>query len=379
MVLVQHLSFVDSPGHECLMRNMISGSSVMDGALVVIAANATVPGPQTAEHLVAADIIGIKRYIILQNKVDLLMLGEDSPQSMVSEHLHQHHAAITQFIDGTSAEGAPIIPTSLSPAANVNVDVLLQYLATYFPAHPEPALFYKPFPLLMHCIRSFDINKPGTEVEQLRGGVIGGTIMTGTLRIGDEIEIMPGLVQKDRETGKITQMPLRTRVISLFTGKTKLKEAMRGGLIGVGTLLDPTLTRSDRMVGMCIGRVNTLPKGRQKFTVKIRLLKFALGMAPEDDKGRQTKQKRQFGVLGGSQVNDTLTQERVKPLKVGEVLQMAIGAGSQKATIIEKLSKHVFQVETRTPACVLDNQPMTISRLVRGSFRIVGQAHLFCE
>lgn len=376
MVLVQHLSFVDCPGHECLMRNMISGSSVMDGALVVIAANATVPGPQTAEHLVAADITGIKRYIILQNKVDLLMLGKEASQGAVIDHLRRHRDAIVQFIAGTSAEHAPIVPTSLSPASTVNVDVLLQYLATHFPPNPQPAPFYKPFGLLMHCIRSFDINKPGTQVEQLKGGVIGGTIMTGTLRVGDEIEIVPGLVQKDRKTGEIVQIPLRTRVVSLFTGKTPLKEAVRGGLIGIGTLLDPTLTRTDRMVGMCIGRVGSLPRARQIFNVKVRLLKFALGMASDGDADGQ---RRQFGDLGGSQVNDTLSQERVKPMQVGEMLQIAIGAGSQRATVVTKLAKNVFTLKIRTPACVLDGQPMTLSRSVRGSLRIIGQAHLVNE
>lgn len=48
----------------------------------------------------------------------------------------------------------------------------------------------------MIIIRSFDVNKPGKEVHDLKGGVAGGTILEGVLRVGDEIEIRPGIVTK---------------------------------------------------------------------------------------------------------------------------------------------------------------------------------------
>lgn len=52
-------------------------------------------------------------------------------------------------------------------------------------------------------IRSFDVNKPGEEVENLRGGVAGGSILQGVLKVGDEIEVRPGIVTKDSHTGKV--------------------------------------------------------------------------------------------------------------------------------------------------------------------------------
>jgi translation initiation factor 2 subunit 3 len=101
-------------------------------------------------------------------------------------------------------------------------------------------------------IRSFDVNKPGEEVETLKGGVAGGSLLQGVLKVGDEIEVRPGIVSKDGE-GKITCTPIMSRIMSLYAEKNDLQFAVPGGLIGVGTKIDPTLTRADRL----LGQVNT--------------------------------------------------------------------------------------------------------------------------
>lgn len=53
----------------------------------------------------------------------------------------------------------------------------------------------------MIVIRSFDVNKPGEDAEHLKGGVAGGTILKGVLKIGDEVEIRPGIISKNQKTG----------------------------------------------------------------------------------------------------------------------------------------------------------------------------------
>ena len=58
------VSFVDSPGHESLMANMLSGSALMDGALLLVAANEKVPKPQTKEHLLALQTLGIQQIVV---------------------------------------------------------------------------------------------------------------------------------------------------------------------------------------------------------------------------------------------------------------------------------------------------------------------------
>src|SRR5512136_3428305 len=96
------VSFVDAPGHETLMATMLSGSALMDGAMLVIAANEPCPQPQTKEHLMALSMVGIRRIVIVQNKIDVV------PQKEAIAHFEQ----IKKFVQGTIAEGAPIVPVS---------------------------------------------------------------------------------------------------------------------------------------------------------------------------------------------------------------------------------------------------------------------------
>lgn len=76
-VLRRHVSFVDCPGHDILMATMLNGAAVMDGALLLIAANESCPQPQTSEHLAAVEIMRLKHLLIVQNKIDLV----DEPTS----------------------------------------------------------------------------------------------------------------------------------------------------------------------------------------------------------------------------------------------------------------------------------------------------------
>ena len=71
-VVERVVSFVDSPGHESLMATMLSGAAIMDGAIMVIAANEKCPKPQTREHLTALNFLGIRNIVIVQNKIDLV-------------------------------------------------------------------------------------------------------------------------------------------------------------------------------------------------------------------------------------------------------------------------------------------------------------------
>ena len=89
---LRKVSFVDAPGHESLMATMLSGATIMDGALLLVAANEQCPQPQTREHLQALEIIGIKNLIIVQNKID--MVGE--------EQALKNYQQIKSFIKGSS-------------------------------------------------------------------------------------------------------------------------------------------------------------------------------------------------------------------------------------------------------------------------------------
>merc|ERR1719162_1485777 len=197
--LIRHVSFVDCPGHDILMATMLNGAAVMDAALLLIAGNESCPQPQTSEHLAAIEIMKLKHVLILQNKIDLIR----------DTQAQEQHEQILRFIEGTVAEGAPIIP--ISAQLKYNIEVVCEYIEKKIPV---PIRDFTSDPHLI-IIRSFDVNKPGSEVEDLKGGVAGGSILKGVLKVGQEIEVRPGLVSKDGN-GKLTCQPIRSRIVSLF-------------------------------------------------------------------------------------------------------------------------------------------------------------------
>ena len=210
MRLVRHVSFVDCPGHDILMATMLTGAAIMDAALLLIAANEPCPRPQTSEHLAAVEIMNLKNIIILQNKIDLI----------TEEQAREHYKTILKFIQGTVAEGSPVVP--ISAQFRYNMDVVCEMIVNHVPI---PMHDYTVAPR-MTIIRSFDVNKPGCTVEDLVGGVAGGTIIHGVLKIGDEIEIRPGITTRDDKTGETRCKPLRSRVISLFAEENDLQYAV---------------------------------------------------------------------------------------------------------------------------------------------------------
>jgi translation initiation factor 2 subunit 3 len=209
-------SFVDCPGHDILMSTMLSGAAVMDAALLLIAGNESCPQPQTSEHLAAIEIMKLNHIIILQNKVDL----------MREATAEEHYQSILKFIRGTVADGSPIIP--ISAQLKFNIDAINEALVNKIPV---PLRDFTATPHMI-VIRSFDVNKPGAEIDDLKGGVAGGSILTGVLKLGDEIEIRPGIVSRDEE-GRIRCKPIFSRIVTLFAETNDLKFAVPGGLIGV--------------------------------------------------------------------------------------------------------------------------------------------------
>ncbi|XRO74594.1 translation initiation factor IF-2 subunit gamma [Methanocaldococcus sp. 28A] len=323
---LRRVSFVDSPGHETLMATMLSGASLMDGAILVIAANEPCPQPQTKEHLMALEILGIDKIIIVQNKIDLV----DEKQA------EENYEQIKEFIKGTIAENAPIIPISAHHEANI--DVLLKAIQDFIPT-PKRDPDATP---RMYVARSFDINKPGTEIKDLKGGVLGGAIIQGVFKVGDEIEIRPGI--KVTEGNKTFWKPLTTKIVSLAAGNTILRKAHPGGLIGVGTTLDPYLTKSDALTGSVVGLPGTLPPIREKITIRANLLDRVVG----------TKEELQ-----------------IEPLRTGEVLMLNIGTATT-AGVITSARGDIADIKLKLPICAEIGDRVAISRRVGSRWRLIG-------
>jgi len=330
--LVRHVSFVDCPGHDILMATMLNGAAVMDAALLLIAGNESCPQPQTSEHLAAIEIMKLKHVLILQNKIDLIR----------DTQAQEQHEQILRFIEGTVAEGAPIIP--ISAQLKYNIEVVCEYIEKKIPV---PIRDFTSDPHLI-IIRSFDVNKPGSEVEDLKGGVAGGSILKGVLKVGQEIEVRPGLVSKDGN-GKLTCQPIRSRIVSLFAEQNEMMFAVPGGLIGVGTKIDPTLCRADRMVGQVLGSVGTLPDILIELEVSYYLLRRLLGVRIEGDK----------------------KAAKVQKLSKNEVLMVNIGSLSTGGRVIA-VKADLAKIGLTTPVCTSVGEKIALSRRVEKHWRLIG-------
>jgi translation initiation factor 2 subunit 3 len=176
--------------------------------------------------------MNLKNIIIIQNKIDIVL--KDNTASEQYNH-------IKKFVQGTNAQNSPIIPVSAQ--VGYNIDVVIEYLCKL----PIPIRDFNSAPKFI-VVRSFDVNHPGEEAIKLQGGVAGGTLIRGVLRLGEEVEIRPGIISRSQE-GNLKVTPILTKIVSLKAEKNELIYAVPGGLIGVGLQIDPFLTKGDRLVG----------------------------------------------------------------------------------------------------------------------------------
>jgi translation initiation factor 2 subunit 3 len=323
---IRAISFVDAPGHEALMATMLSGAAIMDGAILVIAADEPCPQPQTREHLAAAEVIGIKNIIIVQNKIDIV----DQRRALKS------YEEIKAFVKGTFAENAPIIP--ISAQRNINIDVLLTAIQEIIPTPPRD----ESKPPFMYVIRSFDTNKPGTMIEELEGGIIGGTISQGKFAVGDELEIRPGIaIEKE---GKSIYAPLVSEIVSLQAGGRSVKEATCGGLVGVGTLLDPSSSKADGLTGNVAGKTGMLPPTTTELTLETHVLERAVG------------------------TKDLLKIERIN---FDETLLLHVGAAVNLGKVTS-LKGNVAKMKLTRPICAPVSSRVAISRKIAARWRLIG-------
>ena len=323
---VRAISFVDAPGHEALMATMLSGAAIMDGAILVIAADEPCPQPQTREHLAAAEVIGIKKIVIVQNKIDIVE----------EKRARKSYEEIRTFIKGTVAEHAPIIPVSAQH--EINIDVLLNAIEEIIPT-PKRDETKPPF---MYIVRSFDVNKPGTRIEDLAGGIVGGTIVQGKFEVGEKIEIRPG-IRVDKE-GKTVYDPLISEIVSLHTGEKSINQATCGGLIGVGTLLDPSYSKADGLNGNIAGKTGLLPPILSELTLKTYVLERAVG----------TKQLL-----------------KVERIKAGETLLLHVGAAVNLGKVFS-VKNEAIKVRLNRPICTLPSSRVAISRKIAARWRLIG-------
>ncbi|NAL78261.1 translation initiation factor IF-2 subunit gamma [Nitrososphaera sp. AFS] len=322
--LLRVVSFVDSPGHESLMANMLSGSALMDGAILVVAANEKVPQPQTREHLLALQVLGIQQIVLVQNKADL------TDYNAASENYEQ----IKEFVKGSVAQNAPVIP--ISAQHKLNIDSLIEAIENSIKTPPRK----REASAVMHVLRSFDINKPGIPVKQVKGGVIGGALVQGEFVIEDEIEIRPGFL--DEKRGKYE--PINSTIATLGTGAGLVEKVKPGGLVAIGTKLDPTFVKSDSLIGSVVGKPDALPDDVDDMSVEVHLFDTAVG---------------------------TQDMVKVEPIKSKEPLRLNVGTAATLGTV-SNVKDGKVEVKLRKPVCLMPNSRVAISRRITDRWRLIG-------
>jgi translation initiation factor 2 subunit 3 len=320
------VSFVDAPGHETLMATVLSGAALMDGAILIIAANEECPQPQTSEHLTALDIVGIEKLVVVQTKIDLVS----------KEEALESYNQIKNFLKGTIAESAPVIP--VSARQRINLDVLLEAIDNVM---KTPKRDPKKAPKFF-VARSFDVNKPGTGIDKLKGGVLGGSLTQGLLKVGEEIEIRPGIKTKEKFES------VKTKITGLQKVGIDLSEIEPGGLIGISTNLDPYLTKSDSLSGSVVGLVDKLPHTFENVSLKTNLLKRVVGAKESLDVGE---------------------------LKTNENLMLT--SGTMRTTgVVTSGKPGEIEVQLKTPICAGKGERVALSKLFSGRWRLVGYGEI---
>lgn len=322
--LQRYVSFVDAPGHEMLMATMLSGAAIIDGAILVIAANEGIK-PQTREHFMALQAKGIRNIIIVQNKIDLIS----------KEKALENYRKIKDFVKGSIAENSPIIPVSAQQ--EINIDKILEEICKI--GIPKRDLKSKPIFLIA---RSFDVNRPGSEIKTLKGGVLGGILKQGILKVGDEIEIKPGLIEK--KNNQKNYKTIITKILSLRKGNESLKEITPGASISIETSLDPYLTKTDSLTGCIASTKDSLPEITYKIKLKAKLFNEALG---------------------------TEEKQKVEPLKTKELLMLSVNTTITVGTI-EKISGDEIELSLNIPIVSIKGDNVGIARNINQHWRLIG-------
>ncbi len=324
---VKYVSFIDAPGHEMLMATMLGGAAIIDAALLIIAANEPFPQPQTKEHLLALEAKGINQIIIVQNKLDLVS----------KEEAQKQYDAIKKFIKGGIAENAIIVP--ICAQQGINISALLESITKL----KTPEHDIKSDPLFL-VARSFDVNKPGIKPSGLIGGILGGSLKKGKLKIGDVIEIKPGLAKKKHD--KTEYHTIETKVIRLQAGKNKLDEALPSGSLAIQTSLDPLLAKADSLAGCVASLKGKLPEITYKINIKTNL----------------------FKEIVGTKVEEAI---KIEQLKTNENLLLSVNT-STTVGLITSAKGDIVEISLKIPIVHFKGDRIGVARNYRGHWRLIG-------
>jgi translation initiation factor 2 subunit 3 len=198
----------------------------------------------------------------------------------------------------------------------------------------------------MLIARSFDVNKPGCNWKDIKGGVVGGSLIRGVLREDEDIEIRPG--RQLQIENRIKWEPITTKITSINAGSTRVTEATPGGLLGIGTKLDPALTKSDALAGQVAGHIDKLPPVWERVRCHVTLMERVVGATSE---------------------------LAIEPLKHNEPLMLSVGT-AVTVGVVTSTKKEIVEISLKRPVCAELGARIAISRQVGARWRLIGMGVL---
>jgi len=328
--LVNHISFVDCPGHQNYILTTLSSINLMNGVIIIIAVDQPIANkPLLLQHLIAVKVSKIDKIIICLNKIDLV------EKYTIISRKHE----LDQLLEKLDIKPYIIIPTCFNK--KIGIEYVTNSIIQLF--NPSDKNYIDNENPIFQISRSFDINKPGTilfsnnESINMKGGVIGGTLIKGKLKKGDLIEVKPGFISNNVE-----YKSLITKIIEIKTENIVLDEIIPGGLVGILTDIDSYYTKNDYLNGHLLGLVNNLPAIHNEILLNVNIFST-------------------FDYIWKPKINDIIT--------------LQIGISSVTSTIIN-IKKNIISFKLNKPTCIIDKQNIILCYNINNILKIVGDAIL---
>ncbi len=215
-----HVGFVDVPGHERFVKNMLAGASGIDLVMLVVAADEGVM-PQTREHFDICKLLGIKAGLVALAKSDLA-----DPETLELAKLD-----VAELVAKSFLEDAPMIPISSKTGEGIDeLKKALEDVVSRLPARADEHSVFFPID------RSFAVKGFGT--------VVTGTLSSGSISVGEELELLPTgrrvRVRGLQSHGNSTETARSGRRVAVNLSGIDLSEISRGELLATPGTLRPT-------------------------------------------------------------------------------------------------------------------------------------------
>ena len=334
--LIRHISFIDNPELNIKINLILNPNIISDAALLFIAADEKLNIMEESDNNFNENLIS-KNTIIIQNKIDIVMKNNKAKEQ---------YTQIKKFAKNKNVQNSLIIP--ISAMLKFNLDVLIQYL-TSIPIPKRDIISPPKFNIIhsYHFPHFFDdstmLNKTGT---------LYGILQKGIFKLGDNVEILPGICLKIKNK-EIRHCPIYGKITILQNEKNLSNYIIPGGLVNIGVQIDSEVCKNNKLEG-CV--MNLQEKGGNvyyKIGVKCHLLRKLINI-----------EKKEIGH----------NLEYVTDLKKGEVVLLNINFISVGGHIISIKQNNFDEIciELKRPICLEISDKIILSRKMGSIWRIIG-------